>query len=590
MSLGDFLVKSAEDAGIDVAHGTGIPALKAWFKPYEHQERAVKKLFNNRGKIILAHEMGTGKTVTSIYGFEKLRHRGKATKALVVVPSGLRSNYAEGGVEKFTESSYQVVGSSTERSSKENYVRPNGIDPEKTYTIISYAMFRRDPTGYMKATGADTLIFDEFHKTRNESSSTFKAAAQARPFAKNFIGMTGSLINNHPAEIATLMSLSEMNREMTPAQFKRKFTQTIGFAKGFGGGKKKVIGLKNVPKLIEKTNPRLSYVSSDQLKGQTMPRKDTKNVFVPMSKEQYEYYQLALDRLGPIKERIVRRDPHVSVKGADQLFAQLSKARQISNAVHTARDDMTLAQSAGKSPKVKKVLDDAEKHLHGAEDGKVVIYSNLIRGGVDVLSAGLRERGIPHALFIGKGTEIHGKKVTSQTRQQGVKAFKGGKKRVIVVSGAGAEGLDLKNATAFYALDGHFNPERILQAEGRARRLGGQKHRPKEQRVVDVRRYQSVVPESARPGFFGKLIGRQAPRTTDEWMYGVAGSKHKATKDFYTAIKQAPKHIYKYRDENGKLRYVYPKKPKQGFFSKLLSFGGTPSQGAPTPPGPPSFP
>ena len=77
-------------------------------------------------------------------------------------------------------------------------------------------------------------------------------------------------------------------------------------------------------------------------------------------------------------------------------------------------------------------------------------------------------------------------------------------KRVIVISGAGAEGLDLKNATAFYALDGHFNPERILQAEVGARRLGGQSARPVEQRKVDVRRYQSTVPKSQKLWYFWK--------------------------------------------------------------------------------------
>ena len=94
-------------------------------------------------------------------------------------------------------------------------------------------------------------------------------------------------------------------------------------------------------------------------------------------------------------------------------------------------------------------------------------------GGVDVLVAGLRARGIDPAVFVGKGTTVDGNKVTGISRQQGIKDYMGGKKRVIVLSGAGAEGLDLKNSTAFYSLDGHFNPERIIQAEGAGKRLEG---------------------------------------------------------------------------------------------------------------------
>tara|TARA_B100000886_G_scaffold82055_1_gene53439 strand:+ start:1949 stop:3742 length:1794 start_codon:yes stop_codon:yes gene_type:complete len=571
LSLYDY-IKVAEKATAPgkEAHGTGIPALKSWFKPYPHQKNAIDRLFKNRGKMILAHEMGTGKTVTSIYGFEKLKHEGKAKRALVVVPSGLRANFAQEGVEKFTNSSFQVIGSSSEGREDDRYVRP-GKEKEADYTIVSYAQFRRDPKGFMERTGSDTLIFDEFHKTRNETAGTFRAALEARPLAINVMGLTASMINNSPSEIASLLTITEGRRDMSPKQFKRKYIETIGFTKGFGGGRKPVKGLKNVDELKARTQPKIDLVETKDLKGKTMPRKDLKNVDVEMSQKQFQLYQLALDKLGPIRERIVRRDPNITVKDAQNLFGQITQARQLANAVHTGRKDMSLKRSAEASPKVKRVLDDTVQHLSEKPDHKVVLYSNLVRGGVDVLSAGLRARGIDHAVFVGKGTEIGGNKITSVVRQKGIKDYKDGKKKVIILSGAGAEGLNLKNSTAFYSLDGHFNPQRILQAEARARRLGGQEHRAVENRVVDVRRYRSVVPKSARPGFFGKLIGRKADQTTDEWMYGVAGNKYNTQTKFYKTFKEPPKHLYKYRGKDGKIKYVYPKRQKpKGFFQRLF--------------------
>ena len=179
------------------------------------------------------------------------------------------------------------------------------------------------------------------------------------------------------------------------------------------------------------------------------------------------------------------------------------------------------------------------------------------------MSAGLRARGIEHSLFVGKGRDIGNIKVTGPVRQQGVKDYKAGKKRVIILSGAGAEGLDLKNSTAFYSLDSHFNPEVTAQAEARARRLGGQSFRKAENRVVDVRRYQSVVPKHKQPGFFGKLIGRQSPQTTDEWVANVAENKLRKTKTFKRVMREPHKYIKKYRAANGKMRYVYPKGEKK---------------------------
>jgi SNF2 family DNA or RNA helicase len=571
MSLFDYITKTAagEPKEEKKAHGTGIPSMKDWFKPYPHQKKAIDRLFSNKGKMILAHEMGTGKTVTSIYGFEKLRHEGKAKKAIVVVPSGLRANFAKEGVEKFTNSSFQVVGSQSEKRNDGQYVRPGG-EKDTDYTIISYAQFRRDPNGFMDRTGADTIIFDEFHKTRNEQAGTFKAALEARKKAVNVMGLTASMINNSPSEIATLLTITEGKRDMSPKQFKRRYMQTVGFTKGFSGGKKKVVGFKNVEDLKSRTQSKIDLVETGDLKGKTMPKKNLKNVDVEMSPDQFKLYQLSLNKLGPLKERITRRDPNITVKDARNLFGQITQARQLSNSIHTGRKDVTPKQAAELSPKVKKVLEDTVQHLSTKPDHKVVLYSNLVRGGVDVLSAGLRSRGISHAVFVGKGTEIGGEKITGIVRQKGVQDYKDGKKKVIILSGAGAEGLNLKNSTAFFSLDGHFNPQRVLQAEARARRLGGQQHRAVENRAVDVRRYRSVVPKASRPGFFGKLIGRKAEQTTDEWMYNVAGNKFQTQTKFYSTFKTPAKHLYKYRDQHGNIRYVYPKRKKPGLFSRLF--------------------
>ena len=542
--------------------------MKPWFKPYPHQKAAVRKLYDNRGKLILAHQMGAGKTVAAVYGFEKLRYDGKAKRALVIVPSGLRMNFAEGGVEGFTNSSFQIVGSASEKRFNKRVVRPNELRGDKDYTIVSYATFRRDPDRYMRETGADTLILDEFHRARSEDALTFRALMRARRHAVNVMGLTASPINNKPEELATLLTLTEGRRIVSPAEFKRLFTKTVGHAEGFSGGKKKVTDLTNLPALARMAVPRVDYVSTEDLEGKTMPRKALKTVKVPMSDEQYDLYELALDRLGPVKKYLVTRDKEISVREAKLIFPKLIQARQIANSIHLARKDVTPTQAAARTPKVKQIVADTAAHLSANPDHKVVLYSNLVRGGVDVMAAGLRAKGIDHALFVGKGREIGGRKITAPVRQQGIKDYKAGKKRVIILSGAGAEGLDLKNSTAFFSLDGHFNPEVVAQAEARARRLGGQQFRSPEKRVVDVRRYQSVVPKHREAGFFAKLVGKKTPRTTDEWVSDVAEAKLRKTRTFKQVMREPHKYLRKYRTASGKMRYVYPKDRKPALRKK----------------------
>jgi hypothetical protein len=508
-------------------------AVRQKYNLFPHQAVAVKQLLDNDGVLVMAHGTGTGKTFTSIAGFEVLKKKGKAKKALVVVPTGLRTNYVKGGLEKFTDSSYQIVGSKSEKNRGYKYLDDVGSD--KDYTIVGYEMFRQDPVGLMDKTGADTLILDEYHKARDPGSKTWKAALLARQKSRNFIGLTASIVNNDPSEIAPLVRLAKAGRFMNQKQFNRTYKQQVGTQRGFFGGKKKVYRLRNVRDLQNRIGPVLSYLDTEDLRAKDMPRKQTQTINVLMSDEQKALYNYALKKVGPGVAHKIRNNLPLGKKEAFNVFSMILQARQASNSIHTLDKNMSATESAEATPKVKRMLDDAVAHLEATPDGKVVMYSNLITGGVDVLHAGLKARGIPHGIFAGKGREIGGQKVDASTRGSAVKDFQTGKTKVIVLSGAGAEGLDLKDATLFQALDGHFNPERVLQAEARARRLKGQQHRPPEKRVVEIRRYRSVLPT---PGFFSSLFGGNKKEfTTDEWIYNTAQRKYALNRMLRNAVR-----------------------------------------------------
>ncbi len=554
---------SATQARLEGSPGSRpIPSLKPGVTPLPHQQSAVNKLFQNKGRLVLTAPPGSGKTLTAVLGFEAMKRDGRAHKALVIVPSGLRTNFATEGIDKFTTSNYQVIGGEDERKMNPNIVGAAAVKNDKDYTIVGYEVFRRDPVGIVQRSGADTLILDEFHKARNEATRLYGALEKARSMTTNFIGLTASPINNDVSELASLLSLSEGHKLMTAQQFKRSFERNVGFSPGFNGGKKPKKELQNIPQMLQMVYPKIDFITYDDVKGdKIMPKKQVSNVEVPMSQEQWDLYQLALNKLGPVKERIMRGDPNVSIRDANVLFSQIAQARQVANSVGMGRKDITPAQSAERTPKTKKLLDDTVEHLAQDPKNQVVLYSNLVNGGVDVLLAGLKARGIKPAVFIGKGAEVGGDTVTSSERETGLAEYKAGQKRVIVLSGAGAEGLDLRNSTAFFALDGHFNPERIIQAEARARRLGGQDFRPPEKRIVDVRRYQSTPPPQAQPGMFARMFSKAPPKqfTTDQWMYRVAGEKYGKTEKFYAALREPYKYISRYKDASGAWKYVYPK-------------------------------
>lgn len=522
--------------------------IKSEIKLYDHQKRALEKIEKHDGNLILSHGTGSGKTLTSIAAFEQLKGEGKATKALVVTPASLRVNFLENGIGKFTDSKGAIFGNSQEVS--QGIARP-AEDPDKNadYHIVSYDMYRKDPKKYIEAAGADTVIYDELHKIRNESGVTYQTLKDARKHHKNFIGLTGSIMNNTPGDLVPLVDAMTdgKHRLGTKATFERRFVREDKDGKH----------LTNPIAVRALLNPFIDHFETKDLSDQTMPKKVVQEVKVMMSPYQTELYQYAIDKMDPVVALKFRFGASkLKEREINNIFAKLIQARQVSNSMATLDKSMTVEESAEQTPKVKRLLDDVEEHLKETPDGQAVVHSNLIQGGADVLSAGLKKRGLEYAVFIGKGNPG----VTEESRQQAVQDFNDGKKKVLVISAAGGEGLDLRNATMFASLDGHFNPERIQQAEARAVRAGGQSHRDPDARRVIVKRYVNVVPRSVTQtaknvlnlispnAIFNRLTEKDTPlfynpfvreRSPDEWMYGLAQRKNTLNEEFRQQLKKA---------------------------------------------------
>ena len=507
-------------------------AVKEKFKPFIHQQDSIQRFIDNDGQIIMAHGTGSGKTFSSIFAFEAGRQAGIAKKALVVVPAGLRTNYAEKGIKKATDDTYQVFGSKSEVA-EGTHVDTKSLNKDATYSIVSYNMFRKDPTAYMEATGADTLIGDEIHKAKSPHSTTYKALMTARGMARNFIGLTGSVVSNKPADIVTLLNLAAgWPVAGTQTQFDRRYVQVIGSRTGFLGGKKDVKRIIRPEEIQARFGKIVHFVGHDDLDPAMFPKKNVSEILVEMSPEQRELYDFALGELPFWVRKRIRSGLPVGKEEAQHIFGKIIQARQAANSIHTMKAT-PLHLAAERTPKIRRVLDDAKNHLKTTPDGQVVMYSNLVTGGIDVLAAGLRKRKVSFGVFVGKGREIAGMQVDEESRQKDVESYLSGDIKVLLVSGAGAEGLDLKNTTMVQMVDGHFNPEVIQQAEARGRRAGGLAHRPPERRFVAVKRYKSVMP---KPGFWESLF-KDKEYTTDQWIYGVAGEKGRLTQQFRQALK-----------------------------------------------------
>lgn len=497
--------------------------LKSFVKLYPHQQsfmKRVKSLPKQGGGVIAAHGTGTGKTVTAIAAFEELKEQGKANRALVIAPAGLRDNFLSKGVKKFTDSK----GITVTRAGEDP-----GADVE--YVITSYSAFRQNPQAFIDAYKPDVIIADEFHRAGDPTSKTNMSIRSIRDQVPYFFGLTASVVQNNPADAVPLVEVAA-GRDVglgSKKDFKRRhIKKTPSEQRGVFGGQtyeKELIRRLDIAKRLGST---IHYV--EDLDATKKPTKEVTTVATPMSKDQMKLYRLSMKGVDPKILDKVRRGEEVPDRKMMNVFTKLIRARQVSNSMHTVMADMPLTEAAKRTPKIKRILDDVEQHIASTPDAQIIIYTNIVHGGVDVIEAGLKERGIKHGKFVGKGQ----KGVTEQTRQQAVNDYIDGKNKVIIITGAGAEGLSLGNTTLVALADGHYNPERIAQAEARGVRAGGLAHRKPEDRKVQVRRYVSTVPR----GFFNKLFLRPQEKSVEEFVYLTANRKQRLNKKMRDVIEE----------------------------------------------------
>lgn len=173
--------------------------------------------------------------------------------------------------------------------------------------------------------------------------------------------------------------------------------------------------------------------------------------------------------------------------------------------------------------------------------GPVLVYSNyVLMEGIQIFKIYLKYFG-----FSGLNTsnesdgqdkfryiEYHGM-IDKEKRSSLLKIFnreenKYGKiAKIILISPAGAEGLNLFSVRQVHIMEPYWHEVRINQVTGRAIRLCGHKFLPRDERHVDIYRYKSV-----RAGY------PKAKWTTDQYIEDMARSKEGLIQSFLDSIKE----------------------------------------------------
>lgn len=448
--------------------------------PLNAKENRVLGKLNKVPGLVLAHGLGTGKTRTSI---QVAKHLGQSTD--VVVPAALQDNY------------------------KKELNKWLGKVPSN-FTVESQ---QGAAVSGLKAPNAGTMVVDEAHRARDPQSKLMQSLRQST--AQKRLLLTASPVYNHPSDIAPLVNLAANKRVLPEGrnEFGHEFIKDekvspgiLGSLMGISSGQQQV--LQDVPKL---RNAIKNYVDYEPGLSEGFPSSTEQTIKVPLGNSQQDIYKTIMGKAPFWMRWKVKQGLPPNRQELQPLQAFLTGARQVSNSTYDFVSDRKKAEM----PKIRAAEGYLRKQLASNPNYKGVVYSNYLNSGLAPYKDLLTKHNIPYGEFSGE--------MAPNVRSQTIKDYNANKLRALLISSAGAEGLDLKGTRLLQILEPHFNREKEKQIVGRAIRYQSHAGLPPQEQNVHIQRYLS----QPKGSWLDRLLGKDTVRGTDEYISDLADRKEK---------------------------------------------------------------
>jgi SNF2 family DNA or RNA helicase len=254
----------------------------------EHQVSAVRRMAR-MGSVLLADDMGLGKSLEALTAAAIDFEQGRARRALVIAPASLKANWHNenpddpGEIQKFTNfTSVVLEGDPVKRSE-------TLAEFDADILVVNYEQVKAH-LDELNSIGFEVVIYDEAHYMKNHKAARTKACHKVR--GRRHLLLTGSPVLNHVNELWSLLY------RIAPGEFPRYWTFLHRYAV-FGGYKdKEIVGVKNQAELKEKLNQVMIRRRFDDVMKRTEDQKPMiVQVEVDLSDEQKKLYKQAVEEL-----------------------------------------------------------------------------------------------------------------------------------------------------------------------------------------------------------------------------------------------------------------------------------------------------
>ena len=369
---------------------------------------------------ILADDMGLGKTAQALRALQELVISGNIRSAVVICPKSLLANW-EAECRRWVPDLTVVRIAPSRVESNEVW---STILGRSHIIITSYQQLLPLPRSLAEAR-LDLVIADEAHRLRRAEAKVVKSFRLLK--TERIWALTGTPIENHEVDLATLLSLLE------PTRFSLRSAAA------------------GIHDLRRQARPYLLRRLKQHMLSELPEVIDTKEVIELTDRQQQAY---ASARSNPLSDDI-------------------GEILQRFNLMRSICDLDPRSESSSKLDRIEEIL---QAVLEAKE--KAVVFSYLLRP-LDVLARRLVRQN-PHLGVV----SLTGK-LTNDDRDRALREFKSEQRIVALLcsSRVGGEGLTLTEANHVIFINEWWNPSANDQARDRVVRLG-------QERIVHVHRFR----------------------------------------------------------------------------------------------------
>lgn len=211
------------------------------FLPYQ-MKPVIKFISSFDKRLLIADEVGLGKTVETLLIWKELEARDEADRLLVVVPAMLKEKW-ENDMKNFFGINAEIVDARElyEKLKSEDENRGNGFALITSIQGIRSKGFKSDkkPTGadilnnYLERFSEnhpdkkliDLLVFDEAHYLVNKSTANNKTAAKLNEVSEGMILLSATPINGNTDEFYNLLKLLSPDQFIDKKEFDRVYVK-----------------------------------------------------------------------------------------------------------------------------------------------------------------------------------------------------------------------------------------------------------------------------------------------------------------------------------------------------------------------------